>query len=98
MNGRMSGDAVTDAGQIRDADAEIAVRAARQRFVEQARFEEHAQPASKVAGLDAGIACQMERRAGSVRDRRIGRKAGCRVRHSGLLASRSPREGREFGL
>ena len=51
MNGRMSGDAVADAGQLRDADAEIAVRAARQRFVEQTRFEQYAQPANKVAGL-----------------------------------------------
>ena len=61
MNGRMGGDAVTHTGQIRDADTEVTVRAAQQRFVEQARFKQHAEPADQVAALDAGIACQEAR-------------------------------------
>ena len=58
MHRRMSGGRVAHARKLRDADAEIAVGAAPQRFVEQARFEQHAQPTHEVAALDAGIAHQ----------------------------------------
>ena len=59
---RKRGCAVADAGQVRDADAQVPVRAARQRLVEQACFEQDAQPADDIAGLDAGVPGQEVRR------------------------------------
>ena len=59
--GRLGDGAVADARQFRDADAQIAVGAAWQRFVEQAGFEQHAQPADQVAGLNSGISCKEAR-------------------------------------
>ena len=54
--------AVRHVRQIRDADAQVAVRATRQRLVEQAGLQQHAQAADQIAALDARIASQEIRR------------------------------------
>ena len=55
MHRRVSGGPVADAGKLGDSDAQVAVGAARQRFVEQPCFKQHAQSADQVTALDAGI-------------------------------------------
>ena len=62
IDGRLGGDAVAHARQLGDADAQVAVRAARERLVEQPGFEQHAQADDQIAALNAGIAHQEVRR------------------------------------
>ncbi len=58
MDRRFQGGAVAQAGQFRQADAEVAVGATRQRFIEHAGFEQRAQAHHQVAALNSGIADQ----------------------------------------
>ena len=62
IDGRLGDDAVAHARQLGDADVQVAVRATRERLVEQPGFEQHAQADDRIAALNAGIAHQEIRR------------------------------------
>ena len=70
---RFGRDAVAHTRQLGEANAQVAVRATRQRLVEQPGFEQHAQSTDQVAALDAGIARQEIRRLKALRRHRQAR-------------------------
>ena len=69
LDGGLGNHPVPQAWQVGEADAQIAIRAAGQRLVEQSRFKQSGQAAKQIAALDSRIALEETRHVQRLRRR-----------------------------